>query len=91
MFFEKVEKLYTVIKEMGNPSQKETAELLTLDTKINGNACAAGMVVTHYQNGKTRFEELMKGLEREGSTFLIPIKKNDDCRQTVYILSVERV
>ena len=76
MFFEKVEKLYTAIKEMGNPFQEETADVLTLDTQKIVNACAAGMVVTHYQNDKTRFEEFMKVLETEGSIVYEPIKKN---------------
>ena len=33
-FFEKIGKLYRVIKKMVNPFQEETADLLTLDTKI---------------------------------------------------------
>jgi len=32
-FFDKVEKLFTVFKEMGNPFEEESADLLVLDTK----------------------------------------------------------
>ena len=37
-FFEKVDKLYSVIKDISNPFQKETAEQITLDTKIIATA-----------------------------------------------------
>lgn len=76
-FFEKEEKLYNVIKNMGNSFQEETSELLTLDTEIITIAIVAKMVVTHYQNGMVHFKEFMKGLEREeGCTFYEPVKKN---------------
>jgi hypothetical protein len=34
VIFDKVQKLYTVIKDMGNPFMEETGGLFTLDTKI---------------------------------------------------------
>jgi len=41
VFLEKVEKLYTVMKDMGNPFQEETSELLTLDTNYIAHPSSA--------------------------------------------------
>ena len=62
-FFEKVHKLCTTVtlKEMGNPFQEETNDLLSLDTKTIATSTAAEMVISHNQNGKIRFQEIMKG------------------------------
>ena len=49
-FFEKVCKLYSTMKEMGNPFQEETDDLLTLDTKSIATPAAAESVISHYQN-----------------------------------------
>ena len=76
-FFEKVLKLYSTMKEMGNPFQEETKDLLTLDTKAIATSAAAEMVISHHQNGRIRFKEFMKGLESEDmSSFYEPIKRN---------------
>ena len=76
-FFEKVGKLYTVMKEMGNPFQKETADLLTLDTKIIATPGAGEMVMSHYQTGEIHCKAFIGSLDKgdEGS-FYDPIKKN---------------
>ena len=34
-FFDKIQKLYTVMKDMGNPFMNETGDLFTLDTKAS--------------------------------------------------------
>ena len=76
-FFEKVHKLCTILKEMGNPFQEETNDLLSLDTKTIATSTAAEMVISHHQNGKIRFQESMKGLESDDmSSFYEPIKRN---------------
>ena len=76
-FFEKVHKLCTTLKEMGNPFQEETNDLLSLDTKTIATSTAAEMVISHHQNGKIRFQEFMKGLESDDmSSFYEPIKRN---------------
>ena len=76
-FFEKVGKLYRVMKEMGNPFQEETADLLTLDTKIIATPCAGEMVMIHYQTGESRCKAFIGSLDKgdEGS-FYDPIEKN---------------
>ena len=38
-FFDKVQKLYTVMKYMGNPFMEETEDLFTLDTKYCPSKC----------------------------------------------------
>jgi hypothetical protein len=62
--FDKVQKLYTVMKDMGNPFMDETGDLFTLDTKCIAHPSVAEMISSHYDNGKTRFNEFMKGLDR---------------------------
>ena len=63
VFFEKVDNWYNVMKEMGNPFQEESTELLSLDTKVIATSSAAEMVATHYEKGRTRFSEFMKDLK----------------------------
>ena len=70
--FDKVQKLYTVIKDMGNPFMEETGGLFTLDTKIIAHPSVAEMVASHYDNGKTRFNEFLKGLDTDESSFYQP-------------------
>jgi len=52
-FFDKVQKLYTVMNDMGNPFMEETGDLFTLDTKMIGHPSVPEMVASHYENGKT--------------------------------------
>jgi len=63
--FEKVDKLYKVMKDIGNPFQEESENLLTLDTKNIAHLSAAEMVATHYKKGRIHFKDFMKGLECE--------------------------
>ena len=77
MFLEKVEKLSQAMIDMGNPFQEESRDLLSLDTKDIAHHTAAELIGTHYEKGRVRFQEFMKGLEEEEeSTFYQPIKKN---------------
>ncbi|KAJ8405639.1 hypothetical protein AAFF_G00316190 [Aldrovandia affinis] len=77
VFFENVEKLSQAMKDMGNPFQEESRDLLSLDTKDIAHHTAAELIGTHLEKGKVRFQEFMKGLEgEEESTFYEPIKKN---------------
>ncbi|KAJ8399900.1 hypothetical protein AAFF_G00406300 [Aldrovandia affinis] len=64
VFFENVEKLSQAMKDISNPFQEESRDLLSL-------------IGTHLEKGKVLFQEFMKGLEgEEESTFYEPIKKN---------------
>ena len=63
-FFDKVQKLYTM-KDMGNPFMDETGDLFTLDTKFIAHLSVAEMVASQYDNGKTRFNEFLKGLDTD--------------------------
>ena len=79
-FFDKVQKLYTVMKDMGNPFMDETGDLFTLDTKIIAHPSVDEMVASHCDNGKTRFNEFLKGLDTDECSFYQPIKKiKTDC------------
>ena len=51
------------MKDMGNPFMDETGDLFTLDAKCIAHPSVAEMISSHYDNGKTRFNEFMKGLE----------------------------
>jgi hypothetical protein len=61
-FLDKVQKLYTM-KDMGNPFMEETGDLFTLDTKIIAHLSVAEMVASQYDNGKTRFNKFLNGLD----------------------------
>ncbi|KAJ8364285.1 hypothetical protein SKAU_G00131160 [Synaphobranchus kaupii] len=77
VFFEKADRLYKAMNDMGNPFQEETGDLLTLDTKDIAHPSAAEMVGTHYERGRIKFQEFMKDLEsKEKCTFYEPIKRN---------------
>jgi hypothetical protein len=53
------------MKDMGNPFMEETGDLFTLDTNIIAHSCIAEIVASQYDNGKTRFNEFLKGLDRD--------------------------
>jgi hypothetical protein len=72
--FDKVQKLYTVMTDMGNPFMEETGGLFTLDTKMIAHPSVAEMVASHYDNGKTRFNEFLKGLDTDECSFYQPSK-----------------
>ena len=63
-FVDKVQKLYTM-KDMDNPFMEEIGDLFTLDTNIIAHPSVAEIVVSQYDNGKTRFNEFLKGLDRD--------------------------
>jgi len=50
-------------KDMSNPFQEESRDLLSLDTKDIAHHTAAELIGTHLEKGKARFQEFMKGLE----------------------------
>jgi hypothetical protein len=63
-FFDNVQKLYTM-KDMGSPFMEETGDLFTLDTKIIAHPGVAEMVASKYDNGKSRFNKFLKGLDTD--------------------------
>ena len=70
-------KLYSVMKETGNPIQEESADLLTLDTKIIAIPYSGYMTTSHYKTGQSRFKAFIGGLDKgDESSFYDPIKKN---------------
>ena len=76
-FLEKAVALHTVLKEMGNPFQEDSADLLVLDTKKMSDPALAELVGTHQQRGQEQFQSFMEGMGNEGeSTFYKPIKRN---------------
>ena len=48
---------------MGSPLMEETGGLFTLDTKIIAHPGVAEMVASQYDNGKTRFNKFLNGLD----------------------------
>jgi hypothetical protein len=53
------------MKDMGNPFMEETGDLFTLDTKCIAHPSVAEMVASQYDNGKTRFNEFLEGLDTD--------------------------
>jgi hypothetical protein len=50
---------------MGNPFMEETRGLFTLDTKIIAHPGVTEIVASQYDNGKTKFNEFLKGLDTD--------------------------
>ena len=74
-FRNQVQKLFCVMKDLGNPFQEESKDLLTLDTKTIAHPSAAELITTHIDKGKVAFKEFFESLGDE-SSFYQPIKKN---------------
>ena len=74
-FLERVDQLFWVFTDIGNPFKEESRDLLSLDTNDIAHPRAAELIFTHHDRGRTRFVEFMDGLESEVSTFYEPIKK----------------
>ncbi|RXN31429.1 hypothetical protein ROHU_004760 [Labeo rohita] len=51
-FTDKVQRLFAVMKDLGNPFQEESKDLLTLDTKNIAHPSAAELVRTHLEKGQ---------------------------------------
>ena len=64
-FLEKAEALHTVLKEMDNPFQEDSADLLVLDTKNIADLALAELVGTHQQRGQEQFQSFMEGMGNE--------------------------
>jgi hypothetical protein len=60
-FFDKVQKQYTVVNDMGNLFMEETGDLFALDTTMIVHPSVDEMSASSYDNGKTRFNEFLKG------------------------------
>ena len=52
------------MKEMGNPFQEETADLLIHETKITATPDSGNMVTSHYKTGQSRFKTFIGGLDK---------------------------
>ena len=76
-FFDKVEKLFTEFKAMGNPFEEEFADLLVLDTNYVADAAKSRTVAIYQSRGKVHFQSFIKGLKKEEQTlYYQPLKKN---------------
>ena len=75
LFTDKVQKLFGVMKDLGNPFQEESNDLVTLDTKTIAHPSAAELVTTHFEKGQVAFRDFFNGLGDETS-FYKSIKKN---------------
>eukprot|EP00920_Eleutheroschizon_duboscqi_P032276 GHVT01077854.1.p1 GENE.GHVT01077854.1~~GHVT01077854.1.p1 ORF type:complete len:127 (+),score=12.61 GHVT01077854.1:597-977(+) len=58
-FLGKVQKLSHAMSDLGNPFQKESQDLLSLDTKDIADPSAAKLISTHFERGRTRFQEFV--------------------------------
>ena len=75
--FKRVEKLFTVFKEISNPFKEEFADLLVLGTKDIADPANSRLVATHRSRGKDQFYSFIERLKKEEQAwFHQPIKKN---------------
>lgn len=72
---DKVQKLFGVIKDLGNPFQEESNDLLTLDTKTIAHPSAAELVATHFEKSQVAFKDFFNGMSDETS-FYTSINEN---------------
>ena len=72
---EQPKKLFSATKDLGNPFQEESKDLLALDTKIFAHPSAVEVVKTHIDKGQAAFKDFFNSVGDEAS-FYKPIKKN---------------
>ncbi len=75
-FTDMVKKLFSAMKDLGNPFQEESKDLLTLYTKIIAHPSAAGLVRTHLDKGQAAFKYFFNSHGDEAS-FYKPIKRTE--------------
>ena len=73
-FLDRVNKLTSVLEDLGNPFAEESHDLFSLDTKDIANPSVAVFIHTHFE--RASFQEFMKGLEEKEPRLYEPIKKN---------------
>ena len=76
-FFEKVQRLTSVMEEMGNPFSEESTDLLSLDTKDIADPSTALLVASHLEKGKDQFQTFMNKLKTDSEFFYQPMKRNN--------------
>ncbi|CAE1246962.1 unnamed protein product [Acanthosepion pharaonis] len=76
-FFKKVQRLTSVIEEMGDPFSEKSTDLLSLDTKDIADPTAALLVASHLEKGKEQFQTFMDKLKTDSQHFYQPIKRNN--------------
>ena len=74
-FSDEVQKLFGEMKDLGNPFQEKSKDLLTLDSKTIVHLSTAELIRIHLEKGKVAFREFFNGLG-DGASFYKPIKKN---------------
>ncbi len=74
-FTDKVQNLFGVMKDLGNPFQEESRDLLSLETKTIAHPSAADLIITHLEKGSAVFRDFVNGLG-DAASFYKPIKKN---------------
>ena len=66
-----------VLREMGNPFQEESSDLLALDNKNVSDPALAKTVTSHHQRGKDQFQAFMEALKNDNECiFYKPIERN---------------
>ena len=90
VFLERVDQLFQVFTDMGNPFKEESMDLLSLDTNDIDHPSGAELIFTYHASGRTRFVEFMDGLESEVSPFYELIKETrvDFFRQEPHCVNV---
>lgn len=84
LFFERGEKLTSVLQEFGNPFQEASDDLFPYDTKDIASPDRAALVATHCKIGAGQCHAFLKTLESEVQcTFYQPVKNKADSFKTV--------
>ena len=73
IFLENVDKLFQTLIDMGNPSQEDSSDQLSLDAKDIVHPSVVEMVSSHYDKGKDRFQQFMTNLKEEEEINLLRI------------------
>jgi len=63
MFIQQVDKFFQAVNDLGNPIQKESQDMLSLDTKDIAHPTASALISSHYKNGRARFHEFLENLK----------------------------
>ena len=76
IFLEKVQRLTTVIDELGNPFAEETGDLLVLDSKNIADSEGVNLVATHLERGRDQYNTFISDLQKNPSSLYNSIKRN---------------
>ena len=75
-FLERVQKLSQVLQDLGNPFHGDSVDLFSIDTKDVAHPSSVELVHSHLQKGQTQYQNFVKSLEDNSSSFYEPIRNN---------------